>query len=49
MRTVENRCEMSTAIRPFVSSAKRRNTSYSARASSAAVGSSRISSCASRM
>src|SRR5439155_1339593 len=34
---------------PFVSSAKRRNTSYSARASSAAVGSSRINTCASRM
>src|SRR5438552_3728038 len=49
MRTVEKRCEMSTAIRPFVSSANRKNTSYSARASSDAVGSSRISTWASRM
>src|ERR1051325_2165245 len=49
MRTVEKRCEMSTAIRPFVSSANRRNTSYSARAASDAVGSSRISTWASRM
>src|SRR2546430_1459011 len=49
LRTVEKRCEMSTAIRPFVSSANRRNTSYSARASSDAVGSSRISTWASRM
>src|SRR5438309_419618 len=47
--TVEKRCEISTAIFPFVSSANRRNTSYSARASSDAVGSSRISTCASRI
>ena len=43
MRTVEKRCEMRTAILPATSSENRRNTSYSARASSAAVGSSRIS------
>src|SRR5205807_6842351 len=49
MRTVEKRWEMRTAILPFVSSANRRNTSYSARASSEAVGSSRISTWASRM
>ena len=48
MRTVEKRCEMRSAILPAVSSAKRWNTSYSDRASSAAVGSSSISSCASR-
>src|SRR5690606_6085464 len=49
MRTVENRWLMSTAILPAVSSLNRWNTSYSARASSAAVGSSRISTSASRM
>jgi hypothetical protein len=49
MRTVENRCEISTAILPLVSSENRKNTSYSARASSAAVGSSRMSNCASRI
>jgi hypothetical protein len=43
MRTLEKRCEISTAERPALSSRKRWNTSYSARASSAAVGSSRIS------
>ena len=48
IRTVEKRCEMSTAILPLVSSANRRNTSYSARASSDAVGSSRIRTWASR-
>src|SRR5206468_7872508 len=48
IRTVEKRCEMSTAIRPLVSSANLRNTSYSARASSDAVGSSRIRTWASR-
>ena len=49
MRTLEKRCEISTAVLPALSSLKRWNTSNSARASSAAVGSSRISTCASRM
>ena len=49
MRTVEKRCEISTAVLPWLSSLKRWNTSNSARASSAAVGSSRISTWASRM
>jgi hypothetical protein len=43
MRTVEKRCEISSAILPSVSSAKRSKTSSSLRASRAAVGSSRIS------
>ena len=47
--TVEKRWEMSTALLPSVSSENPSNTSYSARASSAAVGSSRMSNCASRM
>ena len=42
MRTVEKRCEIKSAIFPAVSSAKRWKTSNSLRASSAAVGSSRI-------
>ena len=49
MRTLEKRCEISTAVLPRDSSLNRWNTSNSARASSAAVGSSRISTCASRM
>ena len=49
MRTLEKRCEMSTAVLPSLSSLKRWNTSNSERASRAAVGSSRIRSCASRM
>ena len=48
MRTVEKRCEISSAIFPLVSSANRSNTSCSDRASSAAVGSSSTSTCASR-
>src|ERR1019366_4561861 len=48
MRTVENRWEISIAMRARVSSLNRWNTSYSARASSVAVGSSRISNCGSR-
>src|SRR5260370_1453910 len=48
MRTVEKRCEISTDIFPSVNSAKRSKTSCSDRASSASVGSSRISNCASR-
>ena len=47
--TVENLWEMITAVRAPISSANRRNTSYSARASSAAVGSSRMSTWASRI
>jgi hypothetical protein len=49
MRTLEKRCEMRIAVLPALSSLKRRNTSYSERASSAAVGSSRISTSASRI
>src|SRR5207249_11993987 len=40
-RTVEKRCEMYTAVRPWVSERSRSNRSYSACASSADVGSSR--------
>ena len=46
MRTVEKRCEISTAVRPAIDSEKRKKTSYSARASSDAVGSSRMNTCA---
>ena len=49
MRTLEKRCEISTAVLPSLSSLKRWKTSNSERASSAAVGSSRISTWASRM
>ena len=49
MRTVEKRCEISRAILPAVRSEKRWKTSYSAMASSAAVGSSRMMICAPRM
>src|SRR5215211_5705178 len=49
MRTLEKRCEISTAVLPALSSLKRWNTSNSERASSAAVGSSRMRSCAPRI
>jgi len=47
MRTVENLWEMRTAILPWVRSRKRRNTSYSARASRLAVGFVQVRTCAS--
>ncbi|HMS10415.1 MAG TPA: VWA domain-containing protein [Pyrinomonadaceae bacterium] len=48
-RVVENRCEMKIAMRPSASRLMRAKRSYSASASSADVGSSRIRICASRM
>src|SRR6266568_3171552 len=47
--TVEKRCEMKTAVRPSASERNRANSSYSAWASSAEVGSSRTSIGAARM
>ncbi|MNY74418.1 hypothetical protein D3C86_2134480 [compost metagenome] len=49
MRTLEKRCEINTAVVSADNSLKRWNTSNSARASKAAVGSSRINNCASRI
>src|SRR6266851_4500695 len=48
-RTVENRCEMYTVVRPSARCRSRAMRSDSARASSAELGSSRMSSVASRM